>query len=466
MIYSSLRKWRVPVLQFCFLLLFPLASADGEKTDPIESPETLFRRAASAWQSSGTQNYQPFDQLAQELDKLFHTTTSTGRNNNHRLEVVGAMEESILVLERFVFEQDQGREHPIRDQTLSKLYTVYAKALSHLTSPECMKLAMDPHTLLIGADTATKQPPTTTTPTHQLCLENADNAARNAATLDATNQQADELLRQLNSGTVHERKPKEFVAELFDSFADSFDQKLLQNLEYKVPSLVGNLTRQFLRLPQQQFQNALDAGSGTGLAGRYLRPMVEHNLVGVDASPKMLDIAAKCTRSVGCGLDDSNANEIDKKKDDRPLYNDLIVMDLEEMTISNTLHRNNHHKDINMTGFDLIVAADVLVYFGSLENLLKTFATVSEPGAVLVFSCEKATEEEAPLGWRLLSSGRFSHTKHHAVEVASKVGYRLEHYQDIVPRMEKGEPVKGHLFGFVLSVSLNKEGEGTTSDEL
>jgi predicted TPR repeat methyltransferase len=465
MIYSSLRKWKVPLLQLCFLLLFPLASADGKKTDPKESlpsPETLFRRAASAWQSSGTQNYQPFDQLAQELNELFHTTS---RNNNHRLEVVGAMEESILVLERFGFEQEQGREHPIRDQTLSKLYTVYAKALSHLTAPECIKLAMDPHTLLIGADTATKQPPTTNT--DQLCLENADNAARNAATLDATNQQAEELLRQLNSGTVHERKPKEFVAELFDSFAASCDQKLLQNLEYKVPSLVGNLTLQFLRLPQQQFQNALDAGSGTGLAGRYLRPMVEHSLVGVDASPKMLDIAAKCTLSAGCGLDD-NTNEI-KKKDDRPLYDDLIVMDLEEMTIANTLYRNKHHNNINdddMTGFDLIVAADVLVYFGSLENLLKTFATVSEPGAVLVFSCEKATEEEAPLGWRLLPSGRFAHTKHHAVEVASKVGYRLEYYQDIVPRMEKGEPVKGHLFGFVLSVSENKEGERTTSDEL
>lgn len=56
----------------------------------------------------------------------------------------------------------------------------------------------------------------------------------------------------------------------------------------------------------------------------------------------------------------------------------------------------------------------------------------------------------------------FAHTKEHAVDMAEKVGYRLEHYEDIVPRMEKGEPVKGHLFGFVLSSS----NEGGTSQEL
>jgi predicted TPR repeat methyltransferase len=32
--------------------------------------------------------------------------------------------------------------------------------------------------------------------------------------------------------------------------------------------------------------------------------------------------------------------------------------------------------------FDLIVAADVLVYFGSLENLISNFAQVSSPGGI------------------------------------------------------------------------------------
>ena len=104
-------------------------------------------------------------------------------------------------------------------------------------------------------------------------------------------------------------------------------------------------------------------------------------------------------------------------------------------------------------------AADVLVYFGSLQNLLSTFSSISSPGSLLVFSCEKATETEAPLGWRLTTSGRFAHTKEHAISMAESVGYNLKHYQDIVPRIEKGDPVKGHLFGFQLSSPKEKGGE-------
>eukprot|EP01083_Nonionella_stella_P238219 834964_1 len=108
-------------------------------------------------------------------------------------------------------------------------------------------------------------------------------------------------------------------------------------------------------------------------------------------------------------------------------------------------------------GFDLIVAADVLVYFGSITNLLSTFASISIEGARLVFSCERATEEEAPLGWRLLASGRFAHTKKHALEAAAEAGYELVYYEEIVPRIERGEDVKGHLFGFVLNTSSHRE---------
>jgi predicted TPR repeat methyltransferase len=123
------------------------------------------------------------------------------------------------------------------------------------------------------------------------------------------------------------------------------------------------------------------------------------------------------------------------------------------MTVQNTLQNQIPYAP---AAFDLIVAADVLVYFGSLENLISTFARVSSSGGHLIFSCELATESEAPLGWRLLASGRFAHTKKHATDVASAVGYELAHYEEIVPRMEKGEPVRGHLFGFLLKRNLDK----------
>ena len=43
------------------------------------------------------------------------------------------------------------------------------------------------------------------------------------------------------------------------------------------------------------------------------------------------------------------------------------------MTLSNTLHRHQQRSK-QPAGFDLIVAADVLVYFGSLHSLLQTIS--------------------------------------------------------------------------------------------
>ena len=156
--------------------------------------------------------------------------------------------------------------------------------------------------------------------------------------------------------------------------------------------------------------------------------------------------------------------------DNRPLYDGLFVMDLEDMTVDNTIGatttktpKNNEKKDTTddstVLGFELIVAADVLVYFGSLDNLFRIFSEISVPGALMVVSCERATSEEAPLGWRLLPSGRFAHTQHHVYDAAQKVGYQPILYQEIVPRMEKGEPVKGHLFGFELQQKKSQNDE-------
>lgn len=360
-----------------------------------------------------------------------------------RLEIVGGFEEGILAIEKATVARGAG-DDTLRDAALSVLYSAYGEALLELTAEECHELAMDPHTLLIGAETVSIDD----LPSIHLCVENAENALRNSVTLDATNTSSEKLLEEVTGmDSVHKRKPKEFVAELFDSFAETFDDKLLEGLMYKVPQLVGQEASKF----RTDFDAVLDAGCGTGLAGRFLRPLVKGLLVGVDASQKMLDIAAKCTATYGCGLKEVANSETNS---DQPLYDDLLVMDLEEMTVANTLNRN---EDKRLPGFDLIVAADVLVYFGSLSKLLSTFASISVPGAVLIFSCERATKDEAPLGWRLLPSGRFSHTKRHAIEAANQVGFELITYEEIVPRMEQGEEVKGHLFGFVLKDPKNDE---------
>lgn len=424
-----------------------------------ESAEELYRRTIQNWRS--TQSYQPWKEYTNEL--LDRWEQSTNDNQQHqksnRLQLVGGFEEGILAIEQATVARGEGI-NVLRDEALSQLYYAYGKVLLDLTAIECRDLALDPHTLLIGIETIKNN--AENAPSTYLCTENCENALRNAITLDATNVKAEELLRTIIGGPVdegsivHKRKPKEFVAELFDSFADTFDEKLVNDLRYVVPSLVGDAAQAF----RSRYTTVLDAGCGTGLAGRYLKPLLAEDgvIIGVDASQKMIDIAAKCTTRKGCGYINED-NQITNDGEEA-LYDDLLVMDLEDMTLQNTILDDRGNRRVtdsnddsnNLQGFDLIIAADVLVYFGDLSGLLQTFANLSTKGAGLIFSCERATEqeEEAPLGYRLLPSGRFSHTKQHALEAGSKAGYNLVSYKEIIPRMERGDEVQGHLFTFVL----------------
>lgn len=419
-----------PSLLIC---LYVLGFSNAEDT-----VEYLYRRVIRQWHSE--RSWKPWENYAEALFKRFQDCTSMEDSKTKRLESIGGLEEGILAIEKATLSAGADAQ---RDAALSILYFTYGNTLNQLSDDECHGLALDPHTLLIGAETISQE----AEPSTFLCKENAENALRNAITLDATNTDAELLLESitgLDGSTVHERKPKEFVAELFDSFADTFDEKLVNGLGYKVPEMVGSVAKEM-----GIFKCVLDAGCGTGLAGRFLRPLIEENgvMIGVDASQKMLDIAKKCTSKKGCGL---NTDTIDASdvENEFPLYDDLLALDLEDMTIENTLVLN---RNPGVSGFDLVVAADVLVYFGSVANLLKTFSNISTPGAALIFTCERATEEEAPLGWRLLSSGRFAHTKSHVVDAGLAAGYKLIMYKEIVPRMERGEEVRGHLFAFKLN---------------
>ena len=205
---------------------------------------------------------------------------------------------------------------------------------------------------------------------------------------------------------------------------------------------MGDAAKEMLaRSGQSSFRSALDAGCGTGLAGRYLRPLVTGPLVGIDLSKKMLDLAAQCTLSKGCGLKDADAAAAAAKNGDKRLYDQLASLDLETTKLEEL--------DAGV-GFDIIVAADVFVYFGDLQKLLNNFAKLSdcsgEHGAFLIFSCEKIEGSS----WKLQKSGRYAHSKSYVVNTAANAGYKLEVYDEIIPRYEKGEAVQGHLFRFSL----------------
>ncbi|KAL7481767.1 hypothetical protein ACHAW6_007482 [Cyclotella cf. meneghiniana] len=365
---------------------------------------------------------------------------------------------------------------------LSKLYYGLGTVLSELSPQDCLRL-MNQDTLLIDAVVGQEDEEQA----KRVCHKNAVNAMRMAVDLDGNNMVAEHMLKSMLGDSEEDgeenqkRASNEFVSALFDDFADTFDEKL-QALHYKVPSLIGEAAFWLLQQGgRSTYRSVLDAGCGTGLAGRFLKPLVNGTLVGVDLSTKMLEVARRCTLVEGCGLKEamrgdediadeepSGEEEEPSAEDDRssiPLYNHLISLDLETATLDEVYAGYIDPPADVKEGFELIVAADVLVYFGDLQKVLTNFANLSaesnqERDAFLIFSCERVEEEHAPSkGWKLQNSGRYAHSKSYVVKTAKEAGFRLVGYEEIVPRMEKGEEVQGHLFQFAYGLDDSWDGE-------
>ena len=188
-----------------------------------------------------------------------------------------------------------------------------------------------------------------------------------------------------------------YVRELFDAFADTFDAKLTQVLDYRVPERVSEL------LGAAPLGTVLDLGCGTGLLAPLLRGRVER-LVGVDLSPAMLDKA----RARG-GYDALYAEGLDA-------YLDRVAKEGE--------------------GFDVVVAADVFVYVGALDGV---FAAVRRCcRGRFVFTTEVSDE---PL--ELRTSGRYAHSPAAVAALADAHGWTCVHHSLETLRTEGGRPVEG-----------------------
>ena len=194
-----------------------------------------------------------------------------------------------------------------------------------------------------------------------------------------------------------------------------------------MPQLIGESVASLASSRGVPYATALDAGCGTGLAGPLLRQHVSGALVGVDLSEKMLALAGALRTPA---------------PEQAPVYSRLLAADLLSLRREALLPGTTAAE----APIELVAAADVLVYFGELGALLQAFASVTAEGGDLVFSCERASADEAPQGWRLRASGRFAHTKPYVLQAAAAAGYTLLSYREITPRFENGAAVQGHLF--------------------
>ena len=203
---------------------------------------------------------------------------------------------------------------------------------------------------------------------------------------------------------VPARASNPFVEQTFDRFASSFESKLAQ-LSYRAPALVAALLEDTDRKPRNEL-DVLDAGCGTGLCGplvaRYAR-----RLVGVDLSACMLAHAAE-----------------------KQVYAELAQAELTEYLST--------HPD----AFDVIVSADALVYFGSLDEAFVAAAGALRPNGLFIFTLERAADAEIDIGYHLEFHGRYSHAAAYVARALTLAGLQPDvHFAEL--RMESGVPVAG-----------------------
>ena len=200
-------------------------------------------------------------------------------------------------------------------------------------------------------------------------------------------------------GDMPDHAPRGYVQALFDSYADDFEQHLVDALRYRGHEAVVQAAA-----AGAPYASALDLGCGTGLAGAGLRPLARR-LEGVDLSGTMLARARA-----------------------RGVYDALVHADLAEHL------RSTHERH------DLVVAADVFIYVGVLDGVFAGVRRVLAEGGRFVF-----TVETAERGIELRSSLRYAHGSDELARLASAHGFAPPALQPFVLREEQRRPIAGTL---------------------
>ncbi len=201
--------------------------------------------------------------------------------------------------------------------------------------------------------------------------------------------------------------PHRYVQSLFDDYADTFDEHLVNVLRYEAHRfLVDNLRG----VGPECFGAALDLGCGTGLCGPLIKPAVQR-LDGVDLSPLVLDKA----RMLG-------------------IYEQLVQGDLVE-----------HLRGTPQT-YDLVLSADVFIYVGDLEPVFAAVSRVMNRGGVFCFSVEQTGDEQT---FQLTTQQRYAHSERYVRQLAERHAFETVKMLRHAIREDQREPIAGLYFYLV-----------------
>ncbi len=223
-------------------------------------------------------------------------------------------------------------------------------------------------------------------------------------TLNPENQGARHMLAALTDSTATS-SPESYIREVFDNYSGHYEQSLITELEYCVPSSIRTLLDQNSG-SKKKYSLGLDLGCGTGLGGQAFVDMIDL-LDGIDLSEKMISLAAE-------------------KKIYRRLYSGDIV----------------HFLRTSKEYYDFYLAADVFAYVGDLEETFSLLRKRAHQDVLFSFS----TERKEGSGYELRQTGRFGHSRSYIEELALATGWQVEVTHSTSLRKENGVWVEGDLW--------------------
>ena len=223
--------------------------------------------------------------------------------------------------------------------------------------------------------------------------------------LDPGHANASYFLASIDGRNVPPVAPSRYVIDLFDTYADRFDEHLVSDLQYRTPEQLFSLVQP--HLPAATQMDILDLGCGTGLSGAAFHTVCRH-MTGVDLSPKMIDRTRQ-----------------------RGIYDSLHVSDLLPVLTSATQQ------------FDLVISTDVFIYIGDISRIFAATWNCLRPGGLFCFSIENSA---GPDDFVLRTSGRYAQSPRYIEKLARTSGFTILENADTTIRMERGRAITGRMY--------------------
>lgn len=163
----------------------------------------------------------------------------------------------------------------------------------------------------------------------------------------------------------------------------------------------------------------LDLGCGRGTMGKHLKPLANY-ITGVDLSEEAIKQAART------GAYDS-------------------IKHGDAITVTKAMLPNS---------FDLVVAADIMPYFGDLGDLLRAIAAVTRPGGLVAFNADAlGLTEDGSTGangsstraFELRFTGRWSHRRKYVTQSVASAGMSVLGVRVVKGRTRLVSPAAGEV---------------------